>query len=127
MAAGLALLGALRPSTPGFLLLLAVVGIGLGLFTPPNNAAIMGSVPQNQSGLASGVLNMTRGMGTAFGLALTGLVFDLAGGRSSISSLVGHAFTVSALFLAAVAVVAGVVAGLREGGPLERSISARVE
>ena len=43
-----------------------------GLFTPPNNAAIMGSVPEHQSGLASGVLNMTRGMGTALGLALTG-------------------------------------------------------
>jgi MFS family permease len=50
VAGGLALLGALRPSTPGFLLLLAVVGMGLGFFTPPNNAAIMGSVPQGQSG-----------------------------------------------------------------------------
>ena len=126
VAGGLALLGALRPSTPGFLLLLAVVGIGLGLFTPPNNAAIMGSVPQGQSGLASGVLNMTRGMGTAFGLALTGLVFDVAGGRSSVSSSAAHAFSVTALFLAAVAVVAGVIAGLREGGPLERSMSARI-
>lgn len=123
----LALLGALRPATPVFLLLLAVVGIGLGLFTPPNNAAIMGSVPQNQSGLASGVLNMTRGMGTAFGLALTGLVFDVAGGRSSGSSSVGHAFTITSLFLAALAVVAGIIAGLREGGPLDRSITTRVE
>jgi MFS family permease len=110
-----------------FLMLLAVVGIGLGLFTPPNNAAIMGSVPQGQSGLASGVLNMTRGMGTALGLALTGLVFDVAGGRSSASSSVAHAFTATALFLSALAVVAGIIAGLREGGPLERSISARVE
>ena len=89
VAGGLALLGALRPSTPDSSLLLAVVGIGLGLFTPPNNAAIMGSVPQGQSGLASGVLNMTRGMGTALGLALTGLVFDVAGGRSSASSSAG--------------------------------------
>ena len=127
VAGGLAVLGALRPSTPVFLVLLAVVGIGLGLFTPPNNAAIMGSVPQGQSGLASGVLNMTRGMGTALGLALTGLVFDLAGGRSSASSSVAHSFTVTALFLSAVAVVAGIIAGLREGGPLERSIHARVE
>ena len=100
---------------PGFLLLLAVVGIGLGLFTPPNNAAIMGSVPQGQSGLASGVLNMTRGMGTALGLALTGLVFDVAGGRSSGSSPVGHAFTFTGSFWP-LAVLAGVIAGLREGG-----------
>ena len=127
VAGGLALLGALHPRTPAFLALLGVVGLGLGLFTPPNNAAIMGSVARGQSGLASGVLNMTRGIGTALGLALTGFVFNLAGGRSSASSSVAHAFTVTALFLSALAVVAGVIAGLREGGPLERSISARVE
>ena len=78
--------GALRPATPGFLALLALIGAGLGCFTPPNNAAIMGSVPDHQSGLASGVLNMTRGMGTALGLALTALVFGLAGGTSALHS-----------------------------------------
>ncbi|HUY67509.1 MAG TPA: MFS transporter [Acidimicrobiales bacterium] len=127
VAGGLTVLGALRPTSSAFLVLLATVGIGLGLFTPPNNAAIMGSVPPSQSGLASGVLNMTRGMGTALGLALTGLVFDLAGGRSPASSSVAHAFTVTSLFLAAMAVAAGIIVGLREGGPLERSISAAVE
>ncbi|MGA2837651.1 MAG: DHA2 family efflux MFS transporter permease subunit [Acidimicrobiales bacterium] len=127
VAGALAALGALRPTTPAFLLLLAVVGIGLGLFIPANNAAIMGSAPKGQSGLASGVLNMTRGMGTALGLALTGLVFDVAGGTSSASPAVARAFTVTALFLAALAVAAGVIAGLRRGGPLERSIHSRVE
>ncbi|MGA3146133.1 MAG: MFS transporter [Acidimicrobiales bacterium] len=127
VAGALAVLGALRPTTPVFLTLLGVVGIGLGLFTPPNNAAIMGSVPQAQSGLASGVLNMTRGMGTALGLAMAGLVFDVAGGRSSASWSVAHAFSVTAVFLAALAVVAGVIAGLRGVGPLERSIHARIE
>jgi MFS-type transporter involved in bile tolerance (Atg22 family) len=66
-------------------------------------------------------------MGTALGLALTGLVFDVAGGRSSASSSVAHAFTVAALFLAVLAMVAGVIAGLREGGPLKRSIDTQVE
>ena len=42
---GLFALGALRPSTLGFLGFLALIGAGLGCFTPPNNAAIMGSVP----------------------------------------------------------------------------------
>jgi EmrB/QacA subfamily drug resistance transporter len=126
-AGALAVLGALRPSTPVFLTLLALVGVGLGLFTPPNNAAIMASVPQAQSGLASGVLNMTRGMGTALGLALTGLVFDVAGGRSSASTSVAHAFTATALFLSALAAMAGIIAGLRVRGPLERSIHSRME
>ncbi len=127
VAGALALLGALRPMTSVFLMLLAVAGVGLGLFIPPNNAAIMGSVPEGQSGLASGVLNMTRGMGTALGLALTGLVFDVAGGNSSRYSSVDHAFTVAALFLASLAVVAGIIAGLRKGGPLQRSIHSGVE
>jgi hypothetical protein len=64
----------------------------------------MGSVPGHQSGLASGVLNMTRGMGTALGLALTALVFDLAGGTSAAHSTVDHAFTLAAFFLGAAAV-----------------------
>jgi MFS family permease len=80
VAIGLFALGAMRPTTLGFLGLLALIGVGLCCFTPPNNASIMGSVPDHQAGLASGVLNMTRGMGTALGLALSALVFDLAGG-----------------------------------------------
>jgi MFS family permease len=66
-AAGLVTLGALRPSTVGFLVLLAVVGAGFGLFISPNNAGIMAAVPADQSGLASGLLNMSRGLGTAMG------------------------------------------------------------
>jgi EmrB/QacA subfamily drug resistance transporter len=127
VALALIALGLLRPPTPLFLVLLALVGVGLGLFTSPNNAAIMGSVPQEQSGQASGVLNMTRGMGTALGLALTGLVFDLAGGRSSLSESVAHAFSITTLFLAALALLAGAITGLRGGDPVERSIGVRVE
>ena len=78
VAVGLAVLGARRPPTVGFLLLVALVGIGMGLFTSPNNASIMGAAPGQRAGMASGVLNMTRGTGTALGLALTGTVFVLA-------------------------------------------------
>ena len=100
-------------ATGPFLAGLATAGAGLGLFTSPNNAAIMGAVPREQAGLASGVLNMTRGMGTAMGLAFAGLVFGLAGGDSSVAGLVGHAFSVTMLFLAALAVLAGVLSALR--------------
>ncbi len=105
--------------TVAFVVALVGVGVGLGLFTPPNNAAIMGSVPRQQAGVASGVLNMTRGMGTALGLAVTSLVFGLAGGDSRVASVVHHAFTVSAYFLAAVALGAGLLAALRSPGPME--------
>ena len=80
---GLVVLGAARPSTIWLLVLLAVIGVGMGLFTSPNNASIMGAAPEQQAGMASGVLNMSRGMGTALGLAVTGSVFVVAGGDHS--------------------------------------------
>ncbi len=93
---------------------LAVLGVGLGLFTPPNNAAIMGAVPREQSGLASGVLNMTRGMGTAMGLAFTSLVFGLVAGSEHASvALVTRGFEASAAFLGLIALMAMVLAGMR--------------
>ncbi len=92
---------------------LAVLGVGLGMFTPPNNAAIMGS-GQGQSGVASGVLNMTRGMGTAMGLAFTSLVFGLvAGSEHAPAALVTRGFEASAAFLGIVALAAMVLAALR--------------
>ena len=118
VAGGLGILGALRPSTGGFLLLLAAVGVGMGLFTSPNNASIMGAAPGQQAGMASGVLNMTRGFGTALGLALTGTVFVVAGGDTGSTAGAEHAFTVTSYVLAAIAAGAGVVSALRSNGPL---------
>jgi len=117
-ALSLASLGAGATGTVAFVAALAGTGVGLGMFTPPNNAAIMGSVPRQQAGVASGVLNMTRGMGTATGLAFTSLVFGLAGGDHGVAAAAHHAFTVTAYFLAAVALGAGALAALRGAGPL---------
>jgi MFS family permease len=100
------------------LLLLALVGGGLGLFTSPNNATIMGAAPPQQAGMASGILNMTRGMGTALGLALTGLLFTVNGGAARGPAQADHAFTITAVVLAAIAASTAVVAALRtDGGP----------
>jgi len=127
VAGGLFALAALRPPTGLFVALLAAVGVGMGAFTPPNNAAIMGSVRPDQAGVASGVLNMTRGMGTSLGLAITGLVFDMAGGDARVTGTVDHAFSVTAVVLGCIATAAGLVAGIREGGPLSVPIGAMVE
>ena len=118
VVAALLAAAAARPSTALFVVLLAAVGVGLGLFTSPNNASIMGAAPPAQSGVASGVLNMSRGLGTSLGLAVTGLVFTVAGGGPA------HAFSVTAAVLAAVALVAGIVAGVRPRGQLaDRTLS----
>ena len=127
VALGLGLLGALRPSTVWLLLLLALVGVGMGLFTSPNNASIMGAAPERQAGMASGVLNMSRGMGTALGLALTGTIFVAGGGGGGGASGAQHAFTVTAYVLAAIAAAAGVVSALRANGTLANATLSSVE
>jgi EmrB/QacA subfamily drug resistance transporter len=111
-AAALVPLAVLRPSTPGFLALLALVGAGLGLCTSPNNAGIMAAVPAGQSGLASGLLNMSRGLGTAMGLAVTTAVFSTFGGDGGVAAEVRSAFSVTFLVLAGVAVAAAIIAAL---------------
>jgi EmrB/QacA subfamily drug resistance transporter len=97
-----------------FLVALAAAGIGLGAFTPPNNAAIMGAAPPHQSGMASGILNMTRGMGTSLGLALAGLAYTLgagAGDATPAGATTGYDNT--ALLLTAAAAIAALIAALR--------------
>ena len=127
--AGAALLamGALRPATPGLVALIAAVGVGLGLFTSPNNASIMGAAPEDQAGMASGVLNMTRGLGTALGLAVTASVFAGNGGGAGTASLAAHAFSVTSIVLAGVAALTMVVAALRGSGPLADTKLSAVE
>jgi MFS family permease len=92
--------------------LLALIGAGLGLFTSPNNAGIMASVPAEQSGLASGLLNMSRGLGTAMGLAVTTAVFSAFGGDGGTPAVVRSAASVAFVVLAGVAVVAAVITAL---------------
>jgi len=113
-ATSMGLLAILHASVSQIVVELALLGVALGLFTPPNNASIMGSVPREQSGVASGVLNMTRGLGTAMGLAFAGLIFGVvAGSENASAGLVTHGFVTCALFLGAVALVAMVFSNLR--------------
>ena len=53
---------------------LALFGIGQGLFTAPNNSAIMASAPAQQSGQAGGVLFVMRSLGMSFGISLASVI-----------------------------------------------------
>ena len=97
-----------------FLLALAAAGIGLGTFTPPNNAAIIGAAPPHQTGMASGILNMTRGLGTSLGLALAGLAYTIgAGAADATPADATNGYDNAALLLTAIAVIAALIAALR--------------
>jgi MFS family permease len=75
-----AALPAVPPTAAGLLPVLALTGVGLGLFTPANNALIMRAVPERCSGTGGGLINMARGLGTALGVALVTLALHLAPG-----------------------------------------------
>jgi MFS family permease len=69
------------PFTPGYLIpLLGLLGLGLGTFTPANNTLVMGAIPASAAGTGGGLVNMTRGLGTALGVALVTLALHLVTG-----------------------------------------------
>ncbi|HWE71403.1 MAG TPA: DHA2 family efflux MFS transporter permease subunit, partial [Acidimicrobiales bacterium] len=109
-ALGLVGLSVLHPDPVALVALLVLTGVGLGLFVSPNNAGIMAAIPAQQSGLASGVLNMARGIGTALGLAVSGAVFGAVAGSLADAAQVRHAFAVTALVLAGAAALGAAVA-----------------
>ncbi len=78
--AGLGLLEIAWQGNAGLLPGLAVTGLGIGAFTPANNATIMAAAPAGRAGLVSGLLNMTRGLGTALGVAIASLLYTTAVG-----------------------------------------------
>src|SRR6202034_3535490 len=59
--------------------LLGLLGAGLGIYTPANNAEIMTAVPARDAAAAGGMVNMTRGIGTALGVAVVTLGLHAGG------------------------------------------------
>jgi EmrB/QacA subfamily drug resistance transporter len=90
-----------------FIGLLGLLGVGLGLFTPPNNAMVMGAIPAARSGLGGGLVNMARGIGTALGVAVMTCLLNAAG----IGAGTRWAFGLLALVGIGVAIVAALAGG----------------
>ena len=55
------------------MLSLALIGTGLGVYIPANNAHIMAAAPPHDAARTGGMVNMARGLGTALGVALVTL------------------------------------------------------
>ncbi|MFR9727801.1 MFS transporter [Saccharopolyspora sp. MS10] len=79
--AALAVAPTSRPWVAAFLL---VLGLGLGVFIPANNTAIMGSIPVRMSATGGGLVNMSRGLGTALGVSNVTLCLHINHGAESI-------------------------------------------
>ena len=65
---------------------LLLSGIGFGLFSTPNNSAIMGAVSQQEVGVASASMNLSRTIGNLFGMSLVNLLIHRFIGDVLISS-----------------------------------------
>ena len=55
---------------------LALVGLGTGIFIPPNSSVALNSVPPNRRGVASGTMAAARNLGMVLGVALSGALFN---------------------------------------------------
>ncbi len=67
------------PPTPSFFSIiwrLALVGLGTGIFIPPNSSAAMNAVPIERRGVASGTMAAARNLGMVLGVALSGALFN---------------------------------------------------
>jgi len=52
-----------------------ILGIGIGMFSSPNNSSIMGSVPRDKLGTGSAMIATTRQIGISSGIAIAGAIF----------------------------------------------------
>jgi MFS family permease len=99
--------------------LLGVLGAGLGLYIPANNSAIMAAIPARLAATAGGMVNMTRGLGTASGVAVVAVALHLGQGgrygRLGVAVTMG-VLTVIALMTVAAAGRAGGCAATAGGG-----------
>jgi EmrB/QacA subfamily drug resistance transporter len=68
---------------PGFVLM----GLGMGLVMSPMSTAAMNAVDRTKAGAASGVLSMTRMVGSTFGVAVMGALVATIGGAKISSGL----------------------------------------
>jgi MFS family permease len=77
--------------TAAIVALLGVAGLGLGVFVPANNALIMRSAGADSASVLGGLVNMARGIGTTFGIALVTLALHLEGGALAFAMLAAAA------------------------------------
>jgi MFS family permease len=116
-AVGLAWVGLIAKPDMGYVQLgiaLTIAGIGTSLCFPTIANAVMGSVPPEEAGVASGTNSAVREVGGVFGVAVLAAVFTHAGFYSSPHAFVDRFQT--ALLVGAALTAAGIVAALLAPG-----------
>lgn len=112
------LISLLGPQTPLLRvpLLLGILGIGMGLFTTPNNNALMGAAPRHRQGVAGGVMASARNVGMVLGIGFGSAIFstvELQAQRAGDPLAFYRGFHVTFLVMAGVALVGLIISTRR--------------
>jgi EmrB/QacA subfamily drug resistance transporter len=95
---------------------LALAGMGMGLFQPPNNSAVMGTLPRARLGSGGGMLATSRNLGMVLGVALSGALFSLGAGNGGLGDFLAG-WRLALLAGASLAVAAGLLSLARPHAP----------
>jgi EmrB/QacA subfamily drug resistance transporter len=95
---------------PGYIAPLVVITAGYALFQAANNTAVMTDVGQDQRGVVSGMLNLSRNLGLVTGASVMGAVFALSAGAVDLSTAQAQAVAAGMHVTFAAATVLAVVA-----------------
>lgn len=96
-ALSLGLASQIDAATPLYMIMgvLALMGVGFGLFSSPNTTTVMGSVPPKSYGVASSFLATMRTMGMLCSMTVITLVFKHFMGDHPVSPETGSSFLAS--------------------------------
>jgi len=129
LAAGSAALATLPElfGVPGYIAALMVLTPGYQLFQAANNTSVMADVAQDQRGVTSGLLNLSRNLGLITGASFMGAVFALAAGTVDLSGAAPDAvatgmkavFAVGALLMT----IALAIAAIGQGFTRRRAVA----
>jgi EmrB/QacA subfamily drug resistance transporter len=109
LTVGLLLLARLSPetSTAAITGLMAIAGLGTGMFISPNNSALMGAAPAARQGVAAAVLATARSVGMVLGIGMAGAILTtILAGQAADDSGPGLYRALQAAFLAAAGITA---------------------
>lgn len=112
IATGAAILS-LLPATsgvPGYVAPMVVITLGYALFQTANNTTAMANVQQDERGVISGLLNLSRNLGLITGASVMGAVFVFASGTAGLAAAPPEAVAVGMRITFAVAAMLMLIA-----------------
>lgn len=117
LATGLFLLSRMSLETPLWVLSAELIGLGIGLFTSPNNSSVLGAVGPERRGVASGILSTARTLGNVLGIGASGAVYatwlTMSGGSGAEAVMM--ATSAGLVFASGLALIGMVTSATRPG------------